>query len=195
MTDGKVDMSTFDNRWYDRGRGPVVRLLWYVVNTVVFRQSWCVTYALKRGLLRLFGARVGRHVVIKPRVNIRAPWFLVLGDYAALGEGVWIENLARVSVGAHATVSQGALLVTGNHDWSSPSFDLVLDPIEIGRGAWIGARAVVCPGAILGDHAVVCAGSVAGGQLEPYGIYRGNPAVRIARRHIGTTPTEGGAPS
>ncbi len=195
MTDGKVDMSTFDNRWYDRGRGPVVRLLWYVVNTVVFRQSWCVAYGVKRALLRMFGARVGRHVIIKPRVNIRAPWFLELGDYAALGEGVWIENLARVSVGAHATVSQGALLVTGNHDWSSPSFDLVLAPIEVGRGAWIGTRAVVCPGTTCGDHAVVCAGSTAGGHLEPYGIYRGNPAARTGRRHIAEKPDGGEPPS
>ena len=101
-----------------------VRAAWYVVNAILFRSSLfgLAPSRAKAHILRLFGARVGRGVVIKPRVDIKSPWFLTLGDHVWLGERVWIDNHTEVTLGSNVCVSQGAYIFTGNHDWSNPAF-------------------------------------------------------------------------
>jgi len=182
----KVDLSRFDNAWYQPG--PVFkRVLWMLVNAWIFKSDLPYPSALKVSLLRLFGARVGQGVVIKPNVNIKYPWFLSIGDFTWIGEGAWIDNLAQVTIGAHACISQGAYLLTGNHDYTSPSFDLMVGPIVITDGAWIGAKSIVLPGTEIASHVVVAAGSVIGGKTEPYSIYRGCPAQWVRQRVLRTT--------
>lgn len=143
-----------------------------------------VPYAWKRNILRLFGARIGKGVVIKPHVQVKYPWKLEVGDHAWIGEHVWIDDLDEVTIGAHACISQGALLLSGNHDYSKSSFDLVVKPIRIEDGAWIGAKSVVTQGVTVGSHAVLTVGSVASSDLEAWGIYRGSPAVKVKERSI-----------
>ena len=177
-------MSRFDNREFKPGGSALSRFLWFYVNVLVFRSSLFPFYGLKSALLRLFGARVGVGAVIKPCVNIKYPWNLTLGDYVWIGESVWIDNLDQVQIDSHACVSQGALLLTGNHDFTKASFDLITKPIFIGAGAWVGAQALVCPGVTLGEHAVLTAKSNATKDLDPFGVYAGNPAVKVKDRII-----------
>ena len=61
-------------------------------------------------------------VVIKPNVKIKYPWNLYIGNNSWLGEKVWIDNLDIVSVGNNCCISQGAYLLTGNHDYRSEYF-------------------------------------------------------------------------
>lgn len=179
-----TDLSVFDNGWYKPGRSRLVQLLWYYVNAWVFASYWFPFSGLKAGLLRLFGAKVGRGLVLKPRVSIKYPWRLVLGQHVWIGEGVWIDNLAEVRIDDHCCVSQGALLLCGNHDYGSVAFDLVLGPIHLQQGVWIGAKAIVGPGVVAQQHAVLALGSVASKGLDAYGVYRGNPAVKVKERKI-----------
>jgi putative colanic acid biosynthesis acetyltransferase WcaF len=139
---------------------------------------------LKVSLLRFFGAKVGQRVVIKPGVNIKYPWNLEIGDHAWIGERVWIDNLIKVRIGRHVCLSQGAMLLTGNHNYSSTSFDLVVKPITLEDGVWIGSRAAVCPGVHCHSHAVLAVHSVATKDLDAYTIYQGNPAKPIRKRNI-----------
>ncbi len=157
-------------------------LLWYFINVFVFKTSIFPINSLKVFFLKLFGASVGTGVVIKPSVNIKFPWKLVIGDYAWIGEHVWIDNLTNVYIGKSACISQGAYLLTGNHNFSVTTFDLVLKEITIENGVWIGAKAIVCPGVICKSHSVLTVASVATKDLEPYGIYQGCPATKIKER-------------
>jgi putative colanic acid biosynthesis acetyltransferase WcaF len=178
-----VDLSTFDNSWYSPGASRARRAVWFIVSAL-FVASRFPFSRVKVGLLRMFGARVGLRVVVKPSVHIKSPWLLEVGDNAWIGEQVWIDNLVRVTVGPNACISQGALLLTGNHNYRKPRFDLMTGEIVVCEGTWIGARAVVCPGVTCGSHAVLTVGSVATASLEPYGIYQGNPASRVRDRVI-----------
>lgn len=179
-----VNLAHYDNRHYHPGAGLVKRAAWYVVNAVLFDSWWWPESRFKCVLLRGFGARVGGGVVIKPRVNIKYPWHLELGDQVWIGEGVWIDNLARVRVASNVCISQDALLLTGNHNYKDQSFGLVVKEIHIEEGAWIGARGVVCPGVRVRRDTVLTVGSVLQCDSEEGGIYRGNPAERVRQRHF-----------
>lgn len=180
----RTDLSKFDNSGFDTGAGFLKRLTWYLCSAVFIHSHALLPYAVKCGILRLFGATIGKGVVIKPRVNIKYPWKLSVGDHSWIGEGVWIDCLDVVDIGANVCISQGALILSGNHDYSKSTFDLMVAPIHIGDGAWIGARAMVAQGVHVGDHAVLAVGSIASSDLEPFGIYRGNPAQKVKTRTI-----------
>ncbi len=179
-----VDLSLFNNQWYNSGAGKLKGILWYITNAFIFQRSWMPIYSIKTALLRLFGAQVGVGVVIKPKVNIKYPWKLSIGNNTWIGEGVWIDNLASVRLGNNVCISQGALLLCGNHNYSTEAFDLITKEIEIEDGAWIGAKSVVCPGVHVGSHAVLTVGSVATTNLCEFGIYQGVPAQKKKERQI-----------
>jgi len=179
-----VDLSRYDNKWYSPGAGRLKRMLWYAINAALFDSWWCPSSVLKSRLLRIFGAKVGLGVVIKPRVNIKYPWLLSIGDHVWIGEGAWLDNLASLSIGNNVCVSQGAYLLTGNHDYRDPYFGLIVRPITLCDGTWVGARAIVCPGVTMHDGSIVTSGSVLQVSAEASGIYRGNPAQRIRERVI-----------
>ena len=180
----RVSLATFQNTWYDPGRSLPVRVLWLAVNRVFLLTSFPWPSRLKAAVLRLFGARVGSGVVLKPRVNVKYPWNLAIGDHSWVGEGAWIDSLAKVTIGSNCCLSQDAMIETGNHDWSKTSFDLVVKEVVLEDGAWAAVRSLLLPGSRLASHAVLGAGSVLSGATERYGVYVGIPATRVKERVI-----------
>lgn len=183
-TNPRVSLALFRNREFDRGKPAAIEILWILAQ--VFVRSFVPGSVPRVRLLRLFGARLGKGVVIKPGFRVKFPWRLRVGNHCWLGEDSWIDNLAEVTLEDNVCISQGAYLCTGNHDWSDPSFRLIVKPITIKEGAWVGARAVVCPGVTVGESAVVTAGSVVTKDVPPYEIHAGNPAGFVRPRRIGS---------
>lgn len=183
MQDQATNLKQFDNSWYNPGSA-LVRFLWMMCSAVFFRHSLAVGSSHKRIILKLFGAQLGESIVIKPAVNIKYPWKLSIGDFSWIGENCWIDNLDQVTIGAHVCLSQGSFLLCGNHNYKKQSFDLMIAPITLEDGVWIGAQSTVCPGVTCHSHAVLSVGSVATKDLEAYSIYQGVPAVRIKARSI-----------
>ncbi|GAA0543994.1 WcaF family extracellular polysaccharide biosynthesis acetyltransferase [Chitinophaga japonensis] len=179
-----TDLSKFNTGDYHSGAPKLKTLVWYLVNYYIMNSAFPWPYGFKSRLLRLFGAQVGAGLVIKTKVRIKNPWRLKIGDHCWIGESVWIDNLEDVELGDHVCVSQGALLLTGNHDYKRSDFPYRLGKIRIADGAWIGAQTVVCPGVVCGSHAILTVGSVATKEMEPWGIYTGNPAVAVRERII-----------
>ena len=177
-----TDLSHYDNSWYNPGGGAIKRLVWYFTNVLFFINPLNPISKLKIYLLRLFGAKIGTGVNIKPCVNIKYPWRLEIGDYTWIGENVWIDNLAQVKIGSNVCISQGAMLLCGNHNYKKPTFDLMIGEITLEDGSWVGAQSVVCPGVTLHTHAILGVSSVAHHDLEAYGVYQGNPAVKVRER-------------
>ena len=179
-----ANLALFSTGDFNRGASKAKELFWLLVSLWLFRLCPLKLSGLKAVVLRFFGASVGHGVVFKPNVKITFPWKLTLGDHVWLGEECWLLNLAPITIEANVCISQRAFLCTGNHNYKSPAFDLITKPIQVERGAWIAAAAFVGPGVSVGCHAVLAAGSVATKDLEPYGIYQGNPAVLIKKRVI-----------
>lgn len=181
----QTDLLSYNNYPYNPGGTSLTRFLWYIVNALVFNSPLFPFYGVKNFLLRLFGAKIGSEVEIKPRVSIKYPWWLTIGNEVWIGENVWIDSLVPVTIGNNICISQGATLITGSHNYKKTSFDLVTKPIILEDGVWIGAFAIVTAGITAGSHSVLTAGSVATKNLEPYSVYQGNPAVKIRERVIG----------
>lgn len=185
-----VDLSTFENRAYEPGRGFVVQSLWFFLGLPLLRSSWIPSSGFRVALLRAFGAKVGKGCVIKPRVRVKYPWRLRAGNHCWIGEDAWIDNLADVVVGNNVCVSQGVYLCTGNHDWSDRAFGLVTKSISLSDGAWVAARASLAPGTSVGECGVVGFGSVLTSRVPPFEIYAGNPAVFQRNRSMAAVSEE-----
>ena len=179
----QTDLSRFRLGNYKAGRRWKV-LIWFFVNYFIFDSFLPWPYKLKMALLRMFGAKVGKGLVIKVKVRVKYPWRLVIGDNCWLGESVWIDNLENVTIGNNVCISQGAMLLTGNHDYTQSDFPYRLGKIVLDDGVWIGAQSVVCPGVTCKSHAILTVNSVATKTLEPWSIYMGNPAVFIRKREM-----------
>ena len=180
----KVDLAIYDNAWYKVGASKFKQLLWYYCNALFLNASFFPINSVKLSLLRWFGASIGKGVVIKPNVNIKYPWKLSIGNHSWIGEGVWIDNLAPVTIEDNCCISQGAMLLTGNHNFKKSSFDLMIGEIHLCSGSWVGAMTVVGPGVTLKENAILTVGSVASSDLDANSIYRGNPAVFTKKREI-----------
>jgi putative colanic acid biosynthesis acetyltransferase WcaF len=180
----RVDLSRFNNDHYETGRSFLVRTAWFLFGLPMLRCSALPSSSLRRTLLRLFGAEIGKGAVIKPGFRVKFPWKLRAGSHCWFGEDSWIDNLAPVTLGNHVCISQGVYLCTGNHDWSDPTFGLITKPIYVEDGAWIAAKATVGPGVTIGQCAVAGFGAVVTASIPPYEIHNGNPATFLRRREI-----------
>lgn len=181
-----VCLASFDGSDFNKGAGFLKITIWYFVNALIVRASWNPFMRIKVALQRAFGAKIGKGLVIKNEVRIKSPWNLVVGDDCWLGEGCWIDNLDKVVIGSNVCISQGAMLLTGNHDYTNPTMPYRNAPISIEDGAWIGAQTTVCPDVTVHRNAILTVGSVATKNMEANGIYQGNPAVKIRERKIKT---------
>lgn len=180
----KTDLSTFTGEGSPGISAKVKYLVWLLFSNVFFLTNIPYPNFFKVGILKIFGASIGKHVVIKPWVKIKFPWKLVLADYVWLGEEAWIDNISEIKIGNHVCISQGALLLTGNHDYKKSSFDLISKGIVVEDGVWVGAKATVSGGVVLGSHCVLTVGSFTSKDLAPYTINQGNPAQVVKHREI-----------
>ena len=179
-----VRLASFDNSSYQPGRSRLMQVLWFAIGLPLVRAAWIPFSGFRCRLLRVFGARIGTGVIIKPGVRVKYPWRLIVGDDSWLGEDCWIDNLADVTIGRDCCLSQGSYLCTGNHDWSDATFALIVGGIRIGDGCWVGARATLLPGVSLHTSAVAAAGSVITRSIPAGEIHAGNPARLVRRRTI-----------
>lgn len=174
-----MDLSRYDNSDFSRGAPAWKEALWLLARGVFFQTFVPWPSSLRVALLRVFGARIGRGVVVHANVNISFPWRLVVGDHVWIGAEAGILSLAEVRIESNVCISQRAYLCTGSHDYRREDFPLVTRPIAVRAGSWVAAAAFIAPGVEIGPGAVVAAGSVATRDVPPYTLVRGNPAVVV----------------
>ena len=178
-----TNLEKYDNSFY-KPTSKLKGILWYFTNALFFTNPFFPIVFIKIIILKAFGCKMGKGVMIKPGVNIKYPWLLEIGSHVWIGENVWIDNLAKIKIENNVCISQGAMLLCGNHNYKKSTFNLIIDEICIKQGAWVGAKSIVCPGVTLDSHSILAVGSVANKDLEAYCIYQGNPAVKVRDRKI-----------
>jgi putative colanic acid biosynthesis acetyltransferase WcaF len=180
-----VQIDVFANRqarkWSRKEQ--IGRVAWALAGPL-FRFSPRPFWAWRSFLLRFFGASIARDVHIYPNVQIEIPWNLEIGASAAVGARAILYSLGLIRIGPRATISQGAHLCAGTHDWRDPAMPLLKPPIEIGADAWICADAFVGPGVTIGDASIIGARAVVMRDVAPATIVAGNPAREIGKREV-----------
>lgn len=165
-----------------RTREKVGRILWSYLGQVLFRFTFHNWYGVRRGLLRLFGARIGRNCRLRASVLIEQPWNLTVGAESSIGDRAIIYCLGPVTIGNGVSISQGAHVCAGTHDFTRGDMPLLRPPIVIEDRAWICADAFVGPGIRVGQGAILGARGCAMKDLDPWMIYAGNPAKGLRER-------------
>lgn len=165
-------------------RHRIFRAVWNLVWLTLASWTPPPLHGWRRMLLRLFGAKIGRHTRVYGSARIWYPPNLEMGDYSVLGWRVNCYCQGKVVLEQYATVSQYAHLVTGTHDIDDPSFQLYTRPIRIRRHAWIASNAFVGPGVTIGEGAVIGACAAVFKDIDAWTVHGGNPARFIRKRTL-----------
>lgn len=165
-----------------RGRSAVTVQLWWIVQATLFAWSPQFLYGWRAFLLRIFGAKIGKNVLVRPTAKITYPWKLSVGDYSWIGDETVIYNLADITIGAHVALAHRVYLCTGMHDISSPAFDIYALPVVLENEVWLPNDVFVAPGVTIGRGTVIGARSSVFSDMPPGMICRGNPCVPVKPR-------------
>ncbi|MEP4883855.1 WcaF family extracellular polysaccharide biosynthesis acetyltransferase [Maribacter dokdonensis] len=157
----KVSLKNFDaSIGLDRGASRIKEIIWYLFKTFFFLSALPYPSRLKVSILKMFGAKVGHGVVIKPRVNIHFPWKLSIGSNVWVGEEAFLLNFEPLLIEDNVCISQRSFLCGGNHDYKNPTMPYRNGPITLKEGCWIGANCFIAPNVTIGTDTVITAGSI-----------------------------------
>ncbi len=188
MTDQPTQHGGMNDAVLDRAVSPytmrekVGRVLWNYLGQKAFRCTFHNWYGLRNALLRLFGAKVGTPVRIRPTVLVEQPWNLAIGNNSSIGDRAIIYCLGPITIGEHVSISQGAHLCAGTHDYRKLDMPLLRPPIVVRDFAWIAADAFVGPNVEVGEGVLLGARACAMKNLDAWTIYAGNPAQPVKAR-------------
>lgn len=171
-----IDLRRYNQAWFDRGRPGWFVLLWWLVQAIAFPLTPQPLFGVRRFILRLFGAKIGRGVLIRPTARFTYPWKVEIGNYSWIGDDVVFYSLDRISIGNHCVISQKTYLCTGSHDPLDSTFNLITNPINIGNGVWVAADCFIGPGVNIGANTVVGARSSVFNSLPDSYFCWGSPA-------------------
>ena len=164
------------------GRPRLFVLLWQIVQATVFACTPQPAYAWRRWLLRRFGAKVGRGVLVRQTVRITYPWNVTLGDYCWIGDHVELYSHGPITIGQSAVISQRSYLCTSTHNHADIAFPIIRRSIVVEPEAWVAADSFIAPGVRIGRGSIVAARSTVLRSVAAGTIVSGNPAKFAAIR-------------
>jgi len=165
-----------------RGRSTLVVQLWWMTDFFFFKLSPQVMYGWRRFLLRLFGAKIGKNVIIRPNITITYPWKISIGDYSWIGDNVELYSLGEIEIGSNVVISQKSYLCAASHDYDKEDFPIWSKKITIEDECWLATDVYVAPGVTVGKGTVVGARSSVFKDLPAGKVCVGSPARAIRDR-------------
>ena len=165
-----------------RGRPAWYVQLWWLVQSSLFGMSPQFMYGWRQWLLRLFGAEIGKNVLIRPTARITYPWKLRIDDHSWIGDDVVLYSLGEIEIGCNVVVSQKSYICAASHDYASPNFDIFAKKVQIEDEVWIATNVFVAPGVTISKGAVVGACSSVFSDLPTMMLCIGCPAKPLRKR-------------
>ena len=179
-----VDLRKYDQSNFNRGRANWLIVLWWLVQAIAFPLSLHNLNGFRCWILRLFGAKIGRGVVIRPTARFTYPWKVTIGDYSWVGDDVVFYSIDEIIIGSHSVISQESYLCTGSHDIQQHTFPLTTAPIKIGNGVWVATDCFVAPGVTIGANAVIGARSSVFSDIPSQQVAWGTPCKARYQREL-----------
>lgn len=167
-----------------RGKSKWIVQIWLIVEDTLFRWSPRFMYGWRRMLLRIFGAKIGKGVKIRPEVHITYPWKVEIGDWCWIGEGSVLYSLGNIKLGDNVALASYVYLNTGGHKHDLLTFDIYAEEIIIESEVWLTTDVFVASGVKIGRGTVVGARSTVLNNLPSGMICVGYPAKPIKKREM-----------
>jgi len=158
------------------------RMLWAITQATLFRFSFHTWNRWRIFLLESYGADIDSSCMIRRTATIECPWNLTIGRNSCLGDSVIVYCLGKVTIGERVSISQGAHLCAGTHDYTKSEMPLLRLPIVVEDDVWLAADSFVGPNVTVGQGAILGARGVAMHDLDPNMMYAGNPAILLKSR-------------
>ncbi len=167
-----------------RGASKVKVQIWWIVQGTLFALSPQFLYGWRRFLLRLFGASIGKGVLIRSSVKVTYPWKITIGEHSWIGENCELYSLNKILIGNNVAIAHSVYFNTGLHDYTRETFDILSKPIIVEDECWITNDVYIAPGITIGKGVIVGARSSVFKDLDRGKIYVGSPAKYIKDRII-----------
>jgi len=167
-----------------RGKSSLTVQIWWLIQSTLFACSPQFFYGWRRFLLRIFGAKIGEGVIIRPSAKITYPWKVSIGDYSWIGDEVILYSLGEIEIGKNTVISQRSYICTGSHHYTKTNFPIYAKKTVIEDECWLATDVFVAPGLLIERGTVVGARSSVFKDLNSLSVYAGSPAKFIKKREI-----------
>jgi len=124
---------------------------------------------------------MGLHIEVRGRPRPERPG-IEIGRHTIINANCHLDGRGGLRIGDNVSVSRGVWILTDEHDINDPAFSEVLAPVNIDDYAFVGSKAMILPGISVGRGAVIGAGAVVTKDVPPFAIVGGVPASRIGER-------------
>ena len=179
----KQNLSLFKMPANFRGKSAIYVQIWWMVQSTIFKWSPQVLYGFRVKILKLFGCKIGKNVLIRPTATITYPWKVVIGENTWIGDDVVLYSLGNITIGDNSVISQRSYLCAGDHDYKFTDFPIRSRPITIGSEVWIGTDTYISPGVTIGNGSVIGARSSVFKNMPADYVCLGHPCKPIKFRH------------
>lgn len=143
---------------------------------------------LTTNTLRLLGVRIGTASVFWGMPDLAGEGDvcsrLRIGTYCGFNVRTYFELANEITIGDHVAVGQDVMFLTRGYDSSNPAQRggaTISAPIEIGNGAWLGARVTVMPGVKIGPGSVIGASVVVSKDVPANMLVMGTRTISLAK--------------
>ncbi|NVJ89816.1 MAG: colanic acid biosynthesis acetyltransferase WcaF [Flavobacteriaceae bacterium] len=176
------DLTKFKVSKSFRGKSKLVTQIWWIVEKTLFAMSPQFFYGWRRFLLRLFGAKIGKNVLIRPTAKFTYPWKVEIGDNTWIGEQTILYSLGKIKIGNNVAIAHGVYFNTGLHDYTKEEFTILSKEIIVKDESWITNDVYIAPGVCIGKGVVIGARSSVYKNMPDGWVCYGNPAKPIKKR-------------
>lgn len=132
---------------------------------------------------RLSGAKINEFVCIE-KFFVRNAKKLSVGFGSFVAKDVHLALHAPIEIGNCCVINAGVKILTASHNIDDPYWEMFSKKIVIMDYAWIAMDAIILPGVTVGRGAVVGAGAVVRNDVPDNCVVAGNPAVVIRKRNV-----------
>ncbi|MBQ0007158.1 MAG: galactoside O-acetyltransferase [bacterium] len=126
----------------------------------------------------IFKGRIGEGSrVMSPLTAVR-PHEVTIGKDCIIMNGCLMMSAGGITIEDGAMIAANCQLISNNHDPYERCV-ITCKPVQIKKGAWIGAGSTILPGVTVGKYAIVGASSTVTKDIPDYAVAVGSPAKVI----------------
>ena len=153
-----------------RGASALKVQMWWLVQETLFRWSPQWAYGFRNWLAKIFGARIGRGVLLRPSCKITYPWKVSIGEFSWIGDNVTLYSLGDIQIGKNTIVSQNSYICAATHDYTKSTFDILDLPVKIGNSVWLASDVFIAPGITICDTTIISLRSTVTKDIRESGV-------------------------